>query len=62
MTYVLMVWTVVSCQAYSCYSDWRQVLTFDYRTFDANSSSKILCEEAGKAMFADRKYQCIKTK
>jgi len=57
MTYVLMVWTVVSCQAYSCYSDWRQVVVFD-----ATSNAKTLCEEAGKAMFADRKYQCIKTK
>jgi hypothetical protein len=57
MTYVLMVWTVVSCQAYSCYSDWRQVMVFDGTPY-----AKILCEEAGKAMLADRKYQCIKTK
>ena len=57
MTYALMVWTIVSCGAYYCERDWRQVMTFDY-----NRDAKTLCEEAAKAMFDGRKYQCVRTK
>ena len=57
MTYALMIWTIVACDAYSCKLDWRQVLEFDY-----SRDAKVLCEEAGKELFADRKYKCIKTK
>jgi hypothetical protein len=57
MTYALMLWTIIACDAYSCKSDWRQVMEFDY-----NREAKALCEEAGKALFADRKYQCLRTK
>ena len=57
MTYALIVWTIVACGAYDCRSDWRKVLEFDY-----NLNAKTLCEEAGKSLFVDRKYQCIRTK
>lgn len=57
MSYALIVWTIVACGAYDCRSDWRKVLEFDY-----NPNAKTLCEEAGKALFSDRKYQCIRTK
>jgi hypothetical protein len=57
MTYALMLWTIVACQAYICASDWRQVATFE-----GNPGAKILCEEAGKALFDGKKYQCVRTK
>ena len=56
MTYVLMVWTIVACAAYQCKEDWRQVIEFD------SLQAKVLCEDAGKTLFADRKYLCVKTK
>ena len=56
MTYALMIWTIVACGAYECKADWRQVIEFD------SLQAKVLCEEAGKELFADRKYKCIKTK
>jgi len=57
MTYVLMVWMTVACGAYECRSDWRQVMEFDY-----SREAKTLCEGAGKELFAERKYKCIRTK
>jgi len=53
MTYALMVWTFTACQAYMCVNDWRFVVTFE---------SKTLCEEAGKALFDAKKYNCVRTK
>lgn len=57
MTYALMIWTVVVCGAAECRSDWRQVMEFDY-----SRDAKALCEDAGKQLFSDRKWRCIKTK
>ena len=57
MTYVLVVWMTVACGAYECRSDWRQVMEFDY-----SREAKTLCEGAGKELFAERKYKCIRTK
>ena len=57
MTYVLMIWTVVACQAYSCTQDWREVMVFDY-----SRGAKTLCEETGKDLFDGRKYKCVQTK
>jgi hypothetical protein len=53
MTYALMVWTFTACQAHMCVTDWRFVVTFE---------SKTLCEEAGKALFDAKKYNCVRTK
>lgn len=57
MTYALIVWTIIACDAYSCKSDWRQVMEFDY-----SRDAKHLCEEAGRVLFDGRKYQCVRTK
>jgi phytoene/squalene synthetase len=57
MTYALMLWTIVACDAYSCRHDWRQVASFEKTT-----ESKALCEEAAKALFDGRKYKCVRTK
>ena len=57
MTYALMLWTIVACDAYSCKTDWRQVMTFEKTSY-----AKEMCEEAAKALFDGRKYQCVRTK
>lgn len=57
MTYALMVWVTVTCAAYTCSSDWRQVMNFE-----GNPGAKVLCEEAAQDLFKDRKYKCVRTK
>jgi hypothetical protein len=33
MTYALMIWTIIACDAYSCKSDWREALAFENTSY-----------------------------
>jgi len=50
MTYALMIWTFVACQAHVCVSDWRQLGVFD---------SEGLCKTAAKEMNLQDRYRCV---
>lgn len=60
MTYILLIWTVITCTPNFCKSDWRPIGEF-YTTSQGDAQK--LCEDAARQLALKApEYRCVRSR
>ena len=63
MTYILVIWTVITCTPGYCRNDWRPIGEFHQEVLERKISAKEMCEDAARQLnLKTNEWRCVRSK